>query len=66
MKKKKTTCTSKSQDKYDNKWLALSSDEENVIAEGKFFIKTLEKANQTGEKNPVMCKGHPKSACLLL
>ena len=66
MKKKKTSRVSNPQEEYKNKWVALSHNEKDVIVAGHSFIKTIKKARSLGEKEPVMYKVPPKSACLLL
>lgn len=51
---------------YQNKWVAFTHDEKEIIAADRSFNKAIAKANKKGEKNPVMFKVPPKTECLVL
>lgn len=46
--------------KYRGLWVVLKSDEKTVIASGKTAKEALKKAEEKGEKNPIITKMPPK------
>ena len=66
MKKNQKSCDTDPKEKYQNKWIAFSNDEKEILAADRSFTKAMEKANQKGEKDPVMFKVPPKSVCLVI
>ncbi len=51
---------------YEGKWVAMSDDEEKVIAASDSFSEARGQALAKGERNPVMLKVPPKDASYVL
>lgn len=47
--------------KYEDKWVALSNDEKSIVSYDSSFIKAFNKALESGEKKPVLIKVPSKS-----
>lgn len=51
---------------YQDKWVALSADEKEVIAHGDSLAETIKESEKKGEKKPVMLKMPSKSGSYVL